>query len=236
MSTSSTEPSATGATPDPKKTPKRDPSLPPGEFELGTLGLKAADAWDASPLPGLLWCSKAQFRAAVLAFRASMSTAAATDDDLSPAAQRLRELDEQAETSLKFVKNYLTEQHGSRKKGEAYYETFGLVKEGRDWGLPSGRPARAEALAKLVGALAASDYAASKYGTAFWKPIAKEYAPLAATSSDVRGETAKASGTKNADEDTLRPMLRALRQHIKTNFPETYKAEWRGFGYLKESY
>ncbi|MFD2720402.1 hypothetical protein ACFST9_16875 [Hymenobacter monticola] len=233
-------PSATGATgstqPEkPKKGQTKD-VLPAGEFELATLGLKAADAWDASPLPALLWCSKTQLRAAAVAFRAGVGTADAADDDLSPAAQRLAELDKQADTSLKFVKNYLTEQHGSRKKGEAYYETFGLVREGGDWGLPRARPARAKALDKLASALKESDYDQSKYGTAFWRKVEQEYAPLAATSSTTRGDSARAAGTKNAQEDKLRPMLRALRQHIKTNFPDTYRAEWRGFGFLKESY
>jgi hypothetical protein len=236
MSPDSTVPSAAGATPAPVKKTKSDPSLPAGEFELATLGLKAADAWDASPLPALLWCSKAQLRAAAVAFRASVGTADTADDELSPAAQRLRELDQLADTSLKFVKNYLTEQHGSRKKGEAYYETFGLVRAGGDWGLPSARPARAKALDKLAGALKESDYDQSKYGTAFWRKIEQEYSPLAATSSDTRSDSARAAGTKNTQEDALRPMLRAVRQHIKTNFPDTYRAEWRGFGFLKESY
>jgi hypothetical protein len=134
------------------------------------------------------------------------------------------------------VKNYLTEQHGSRKKGEAYYETFGLVREGGDWGLPGARPARAQALDKLAGAFQESDYDQSKYGTAFWRKIEAEYAPLASGSSGTRSQKSRAAGTKNTQEDKLRPMLRALRQHIKTNFPDTYKAEWRGFGFLKESY
>jgi hypothetical protein len=43
-------------------------------------------------------------------------------------------------------------------------------------------------------------------------------------------------GTKNTQEVPLRKMLRGPRQHIKTNFPDTYAAEWRHFGFLKESY
>jgi hypothetical protein len=212
---------------------KTEPGIPGGELELATLGLAAADAWDASPLPALLWCSKAQLRTAAVAFKASIGTADVADDDLGPAAQRLQELDQQMDNSTKFVRNYLVEEYGSKKAAKAYYDAFGLTPEGQ---LRDARAARAEDLAKLVKALKASSYDASKYGSAYWKAILDEYAPLAKTSSATRSTSATKTGTKNTQETPLRQMLRALRQHIKTNFPETYKAEWRGFGYLKESY
>jgi hypothetical protein len=230
-------PSSTGA-PTPGATPakakaKTEPGIPKGEPELATLGLKAADTWDASPLLPLLWCSKAQLRAAALAFRASLGAADEADDDLGPAASRLAELDRLIGGSLKFVRNYLVEAHGSKKAAKGFYDAFGLTPDGE---LPAARPARAEKLGKLVKALKGSEYDQSKYGTRYWAEILKEYAPLATSSSDARSESAKETGTKNTREELLRTMLRALRQHIKTNFPETYKAEWRGFGYLKESY
>ena len=226
---------STGA-PLPGKTPKEPsgtPSLPAGEIELATLGLKAADSWDASPLLALLWCSKAQLRTAAVAFKASIKTADAAGTGLSPTAQRLGELDLEMDQSLKFVRNHLIEAHGTKQKAQAYYKDFGLKTSGK---LRTARPARAEDLAKLVAALKNSDYDEGKYGTAFWEKLMDEYKPLATSSSDTRGESAKAAGSKNLLEEPVRKMLRALRQHIKTNFPDSYAAEWRSFGYLKESY
>ena len=223
-------------TPTPGKTPKASQSsasLPPGEFELATLGLAAATAWDASPLPALLWCSKAQLRTAAVAFKASVKTVDTAGDELSPAAQRLAELDLLIDSSLKFVRNFLVETHDSRQKAKAYFGTFGMKPSGK---MRTARPARAADLAKLVAALNTSDYAKGKYGTAFWQPILAEYAPLATTSSAARSDSSSATGGKNQLEEPVRKMLRALRQHLKTNFPDTYAAEWRSFGYLKESY
>ncbi|MBO2008967.1 hypothetical protein [Hymenobacter negativus] len=216
----------------PKKGKTKD-VIPFGELELATLALKAADAWDASPLPALLWCSKAELRTAAVAFRASIGAADVADDDVSPAGARLAELDKMIDSSLKFVRNYLLEEHGSKSKAKAYYDTFGLMPDGK---LPAARPARVASLTKLIVALRPSGYNDGKYGTAFWKPILTEYTPLATTNSDGRSSSSTETGTKNAQETPLRKMLRALRQHIKTNFPETFAAQWRGFGYLKESY
>lgn len=237
MSPNSTEALASGATAKPPKVggpkSKPEPGLPGGELELATLGLRAADVWDDSPLLELLWCSKAKFRAAGVAFKASIGTADVADDDLSPAAVRLAELDATINKSLKFVRNFLIEEHDTKAKAKAYYDAFGLTPAGE---LPAARPARAKGLDKLVKALKGSGYDQGKYGTAFWQDILKEYAPLATASSTVRSDTAVDVGAKNTQEAPLRQMLRALRQHIKTNFHDTYAAEWRHFGFLKESY
>ena len=233
MSPSAAGGTTPGTTPKNPKTPKTEPGIPSGELETATLGLAAATAWDASPLPGLLWCSKAQFRTAMGAFKASIGTADMAGDEVSPAAARLAELDPVVETNLKFVRNYLLETHGTRTKARAYYGAFGLTSTGE---MRGGHTARAEDLAKLVAALKASDYDKNKYGTAFWETIEQEYGPLAETSGKTRSGSSVEVGTKNKLEAPVRRMLRALRQHIKTNFPDTYKTEWRGFGYLKESY
>lgn len=235
MSPNSAGASTPGAIPTPPKDtkPKTSPGIPVGELELATLGLKAADAWDTSPLLPLLWCSKAQLRAAAVAFKASVKTADTAGDELGPAAQRLAELDLEINASLKFVRNHLIEAYGTKQKATAYYGTFGLGPDGK---LRPARPARAEDPAKLVAALKTSDYDKGKYGTAYWQPILAEYAPLATTSSAARSNSSAVVGSKNQLEEPLRKMLRALRQHVKTNFPDTYAAEWRSFGYLKESY
>ena len=227
-------PSTPGADGSPKAPKgKTKDVIPFGELELATLGLAAADAWETSPLAALLWCEKARLRTLAKAFKASIETADVADDELSPAAARLTELDQLIDTSLKFVRNYLIEAHGSKKAAKAHYDAFGLTAAGL---LRTARPARVEDLTKLVKALKASDYDKSKYGTAYWQALLTEYAPLVATSSAARQGSATETGTKYTQEKPLHQILRALRQHIKTNFPDTYKAELRGFGYLKEGY
>lgn len=227
-------PSPTGGAAPGPAAPKTQPGLPEGELELATLALAAADAWDGSPLPALLWCSKAQLRTGAVAFKASVGTAAKAGDALSPAVARLVELDEQIDKSLQYVKNYLKEAHESKAK--SHYAAFGIGRESGAWKLRGARPARVEDLTKLVAALKTSDYDKSKFGTAFWADMLKEYAPLVELSSSTRGDDSVQAGAKNVLEAPLRKQLRALRQHIKTSFPDTSAAELRRFGYLKESF
>lgn len=227
-------PSSTGGAAPGPAAAKTRPSLPAGELELATLALAAADAWDDSPLPALLWCSKAQLRTGGTAFKASVGTAGLAGDALSPAAARLAELDREIDNSLQYVKNYLKEAH--EDKAKSHYPAFGINRQKGGWKLRSARPARVEDLTKLVAALKTSDYDKSKFGTAFWAGILKEYAPLAELSGSARGTDSVEASAKNVLEAPLRKQLRALRQHIKTNFPATSAAELRRFGYLQESF
>lgn len=205
--------------------------LPDGQFELATLAETAADAWDGSPLPGLLWCPKTKFREMAVAYRASVGTADEADDALSPTAERLRELDRETSAGITFVIGYLKDKYG-REVAKGYYDEFGF-KGGR---FATARPKRAKQLPKLLAALVKHGFDKNKYGTAFWQPLAAEYAPLAKTSSGVRQDTSSEVGKKNVQEKPLRKALRALRLSIRANFPDTYEAELRHFGFLAESF
>jgi len=224
-------PPAPGQLPAALKTPVATPGLPAGQPELATLAEAAAKAWAASPLPALLWCPKAQLADLATAYRGSLGAADAAGDTLSPTAQRLRELDRETRASLKFVKRYLAEAHGE-EGARAYYDEFGIP----GGSFATARPRRATQLAKLLLALKAHKFDQNKYGTAYWQPLATEYAALAGESSATRQSTSGEVGLKNSQEKPLRKVLRALRLSIRANFPDTFEAELREFGFLAESY
>lgn len=232
MAPESTDPQA----PDPSgNAPTYTPNLPFGQLELGTLALNAAKAWQASELGDLLWKTKAAFLTQAKAYVDSLDTADAAGDDRSPQARRLRELDKTIDKGVTLVKGYLAEDHED-DADEAYYDEFGLKTEGRNKRLPSARPARAKALAKLVKAIGAHGYDDRKYGKAFWTPIAKEYTDLVGKRTQTEGAASAETGKKNQQEKPLRKVLKALISLIKAHYPDTYKSVLREFGFQKEGY
>ena len=211
------------------------PNLPTGQLELATLGLFAAKHWQTSALGDLLWKTKAAFLTQAQAYADSLETADAADDDRSPAAQRLRELDQTIDTGLRFVKGYLAEDHdGDADAG--YYDEFGIKTEGRNQRLPKARPARAKALQKLLAAIAAHGYNDRKYGKAYWTPIEKEYRELVEKRRQTESNASAEVGKKNEQEKPLRKVLKALINLIKAHYPDTAKSVLREFGFQKESY
>ena len=224
------------AAPTPAGSTSKD-NLPLGQLELATLGLASSKAWDASPLGELLFKTKAQYKTQVTAYKASLGTADAAGDTISPNAEAFRKMDKQIDANLRYVKGYLAEDHND-DKGKSFYDEFGIERVGANWMLPVAHGARATALGKLLKALVAHGYGDRKFGTAFWEAIEKKYAPLVETSGEVRGEASEAVGLKNAQEAPLREMLRALIHLIKANYPDEKqcKGVLRAFGFQKEVY
>ena len=234
---SPTTPGASAATPATPAKPTKKQRLPTGQLALATLGTAAAKAWLAAELPALLFVSKADFSSQAAAYAASLSTADGAGDGLSPQANRLKTLDKLITKNLGFVKGYLAEDH-DEDGGEAYYAEFGIVREGKNFRLPTGRTARAGALGKLVAALTAHKYDKKKFGMAVWQPIATEYAQLAKDSGELRGAASAAVGQKNALEAPLRVVLRSLALSIEANYPDedARRGVLRAFGFQKEVY
>jgi hypothetical protein len=212
-------------------------NLPLGQLELARLGLASSKEWDASPLGDLLFKTKAQYQAQTKAYMASLDLADEAGDSISPNAEAFRKMDKVIDKNLRYVKAYLAEDHND-DKGKSFYDEFGIVKVGKNWILPIGQGARAKALKKLLAALVAHGYDDRKFGTAFWQPIYDKYAPLVGTSGEDRGDASEAVGVKNAQEEPLREVLRALIHLIRANYPDeaTCKGVLRAFGFQKEVY
>jgi hypothetical protein len=233
-------PTASGAsasTAAPATKPSKVAGLPKSQLPLATLGTAAAKAWLASELPALLFVSKADFEAQAAAYAASLSTADAAGDGTSPQASRMKTLDKLITKNLNYVKGYLAEDH-DEDGGEAYYAEFGIIREGKNFRLPTARTARALAMGKLVAALHKHGYDKKKFGAAVWQPIATEYAELAKGSGELRGAASEAVGQKNALEAPLRVALGSLVFSIKANYPDedAQRGVLRAFGFQKEVY
>ncbi|SHL43119.1 hypothetical protein [Hymenobacter psychrotolerans] len=225
-------------TPAPAGTPKpirRTSQLPTSGVELAALATTVAGAWQTSELPALLWLTKADLAALAASFAQHRDAADAAGDTRTPQAKRLQALDKQLAKGLPFVKNYLAEEH-EENEGRAYYAEFGIEKVGDKYTLPAARTERLKSLNKLLKALNTHNFDKKKYGTAFWQPLATEYAQLVQDSAAAAGERSSKVSAKSQGEQQLRKALGALIHHIKANYPDTFAAHLRAFGFQKESY
>ncbi|TGE21284.1 hypothetical protein E5K00_13400 [Hymenobacter aquaticus] len=229
-----TNPAESATTPaKPVKSAKRANQLPTNAIALAEVATNAAKAWQSSELPGLLWLTKADFASQAAAFADSRDEADAAGDARTPQSKRLKTLDTLLDKSLRYVKGYLAEANDDKT---AYYGEFGIEKSGSTYRLPKARPERVKALGKLLKALKAHKFDKNKYGTAHWEPLVTEYKQLVQDSTDTSGERSGKVSTKDQGEEQVRKALRALIHHIKAQFPDTFEAKLREFGFQKESY
>ena len=214
-------------------------NLPEGAQPLAELLALATAEWATRPRLTLEWTTQAQAAQLATAFAASIRAAGAADDAISPAVLRLAQLDaliDGKDGKLKYVRKALALEYDDQDDGRAYYGEFGIEKIGGTYTLPRDRGRRAEALTKLVAALPKHNLGTSKYGTAFWAPIAAEYGQLQPQAAQATGTRAAEVGDKNALRAQAEDVLAALLLLLQANYPKTYKAEQRKFGFLKESY
>ncbi|PJJ52906.1 hypothetical protein [Hymenobacter chitinivorans] len=231
MSSKATESAA--APTEPTKSVNRASQLPTSAIALAEVATNAAKAWQASELPVLLWLSKTDFAAQAAAFAESRDEADAAGDARTPQSRRLQTLDTLLNQSLRYVKGYLAEANDDKK---AYYGEFGIEKVNKSYQLPRHRTERVKSLDKLLKALKAHKFDKNKYGTAHWEPLITEYKALVKDSSDTSGERSGKVSSKDQGEEQVRKALRALIHHIKAQFPDTFEAKLREFGFQKESY
>ncbi|TGE27702.1 hypothetical protein [Hymenobacter metallicola] len=230
----STNPIESAATPaKPAKPANRASQLPTSAIALAEVATNAAKAWQASELPALLWLTKADFAAQAAAFADSRDKADAAGDARTPQAKRLKALDKMLDKSLTYVKGYLAEANDDKT---AYYGEFGIDKMGKNYRLPMARTERVKALDKLLLALKAHKFDKNKYGTAHWEPLVEEYKELVKDSTAATGQRSGKVSAKDQGEEQVRKALRALIHHIKAQFPDTFEAKLREFGFQKESY
>ncbi|GAB2944236.1 hypothetical protein GCM10027048_06220 [Hymenobacter coalescens] len=232
MSTSLT-PDSGAAAPAPAKVVRRAAQLPSNTVALLALADAVARQWAAHALPDLLWLTKAEFAAQVAALAGGHAAADAAGDARAPQVRRLQALDKLLDQGVAYVKGYLAEEYDAPR---AYYGEFGIERVSKTYQLPRARPERVQAVGKLLTALAAHGFGLKKYGTAYWQPLLEEYQSLVQDAVQVSGARSGKVSQKDQSEAQVRKALRALIHHVKANYPDTYEAELRGFGFQKETF
>ena len=146
----------------------------------------------------------------------------------------LDELDNKMGEGLPEVKVYIA---GKYKKAgaEAQYPRFGLVHRHNAWILPTDHDELKLALASMVKSLGEDGFTSQEYGLQYWSDIqtAFGHAMDAALANDQN--VSKLVGDKNTGRAYLNKVLVAVPHLLQANYPDTYEAEARVWGFEKEN-
>jgi hypothetical protein len=231
----------TGDSGKPKRPNTRN--MPEGDKEFSEAFDLMTAEWGLRPQLTLEWTTQAKAATLATQLRTGLRTTSEAGDIVTPQSRRLGELDKiidgsKEEGKLKYVRKALALQYDEEDDGKPYYGEFGIVKIGSEYTLPHDRGKRAEALLKLVKALAKPEHGLKdgKYGHAFWKTISDEYSELQTQVEKDKGTRSGEVGGKNQYREEAEDIFVAILLLLQANYPKTYKAERRKFGVLKESY
>jgi len=213
--------------------------IPKNDGALVEVARLVSEAWGLETWFTLRWKTQAEFATLYNTFAASITDKRSATTTRTPQSQRLQELDDEMDEGLRFLKKYIDEDSGYNKaKMDARLPGFGLVpRTSRGFGLSNDRDERRDALRDLL--LPAVKKAAFKnrpYGTEFWQTRYDEYKNLLETAGGLAGKVTKSVSKKDEAKKELRRVLQAVVYALRANFPDTYVAELRAWGFRKVSY
>ena len=242
MTDQATTPASAG-TPTPAPAPDAvvNPTLlvPKKDGPLAEVARLVAEAWGKETWFTLRWKTQADFAKLVADFSASTTEKRGAAAARTPQSQRLQELDDQFDEGLRILKKYINEDSGySKAKTDARLPGFGLVaRKNGSMALSTDRDERLKALRDmLLPALAAAPFAGREFGSAYWQPRFEEYKELLGKTDGLAGKVSKSVSQKDTAKLELRKVLQAVVYALKANFPDTFEAELRAWGFRKESY
>lgn len=215
--------------------PKTKRTVPAADIDFGKVAKDVAQAWTANPVITLVWTTSGVFAADALAYNTELSERLQMGGSRPQISQALTKLDNQMDDGLAYVKGYILEKY-KKDAAHSYYAAFGIEYKGNRYAFPTDRNNRLAALELMKTGLVAHGFDGKEYGAAFWTPIQTQYADLLSKATTTDGSVSTKVSTKNTLKSTLKKTMNSLISVIKGNYPDTYKAELRAWGFQKEKY
>jgi hypothetical protein len=221
-----------------KVKPKATPLIPAGDLDFGTVANDAITKWKAEPWLTLQYISQGDAQQKVDLFNEIIGNRKEDGSDRPQVTVALKTVNEEIDGSLKYVKGYLSEEHGEEGKAvvQSYYPAFGILKKGNTFEIPTDASNRAKALDLMLKGIKDNQFENKKYGLAFWTDIKTRYDALVKLSRDLDGGISDYVGEKNLLKEELHEILISLSIVLEGNFPKTYREQLRKWGFQKEKY
>ncbi|MFN0047973.1 MAG: hypothetical protein ACKVOU_02485 [Cytophagales bacterium] len=209
-------------------------SLPRKESDLSSLAVEVSKSWKNEPRFVLFWTTQAEFALQAENFKNLHSSSKEAKGGRSPITQSLKKIDVNIEKGVKYVKGYIKDKF--EDSAIANYAKYGIEKNGGAYMFPKDRDKRITALSMLINSLEADGFADKKYGKAYFENIKTEYDKLVSDVSSATKNISTHVDSKKSLRDTIEKTLMALRSLIQANYPDSFGAQLRIFGFQKEKY
>lgn len=210
-------------------------NVPAADIDFGKVATDVALAWVAKPAIALVFTTAAAFSTSATAYNAALLGRKQAGSTRPQITQALIGLDKQIDDALSYVKGYIVEKY-KKAAATSYYSAFGIEYKTNKYVFPKDRNSRLVALDLMQKGLVDNAFGTKEFGTAFWTGIKTQYATLLTQASTMDGTVSTKVSSKNTLKDGLKKTMNSLILVLKGNYPDTYKAELRAWGFQKEKY
>ena len=215
--------------------PNSKRTVPVADIDFGTLATNVATKWNATPGISLVWTTASEFLTQATAYNTELSLRMQVGGGRPQITKALKVLDATMDDALLYVKGYIVDTY-KKEVAASYYHAFGIEHKKDKYLFPTDRNSRLASLELMLKGLADNGFNDKEFGKDFWTNIKIQYEGLVNQASTTDGVISTKVSTKNTFKTSLKKALNSLILVIKGNYPDTYKAELRTWGFQKEKY
>jgi effector-binding domain-containing protein len=221
------------ANPNPQK--HKVSNIPQADIDFRDVSKKVAQSWLATPQLTLIWTTQGVFSSTVNNYSTTLDQRKTAGGTRPEVTQKLKTMDHNMDADIEHIKGYLSDKY-TKKNAPSYYAEFGIVKAGETYKLPHDHNKRKAGLNMLLGALTVHGFQGNTYGLTYWTDVYTKFDALLTQSVSIDGTVADKVGIKKVLKAQIKKTLNALIDIIIGNYPDTYKAVLRNWGFQKEKY
>lgn len=210
-------------------------NMPRSEADLTTVASEVAVSWEQRPQITLLWTNVEQLNQSNAVFCSSYAEKKDIGGTRRTITQELIQINNEINVSTEKVKGYIVDLY-SKKEAPTRYESFGIVKTGKVYKLPTDNDNRLLSLDQMLKGIAQYNFGERLYGEAYWTDIRERFKQAKKQASQADQKTTEHVSIKTEQKILIRKILNALINVIKGNYPDTWRDELRIWGFRKEKY
>jgi len=210
-------------------------NVPAKDIDFGNVIQNVSTKWTSNPWLTLKWVNATEFAEKTESYKNTLDIRLQTGATRPQITKALKVLNKKIDDSTSYVKGYIVDKY-KKEVATSYYAAFGMVLKNKAFKMPYDQNARSKALTLMLKGLHDNGFDDKEFGKDFWTAIKTEFDNLLQAATATDGQVSIKVGDKNELKTYLRKVLNAIVLVIKGNYPDTYKAELRDWGFQKEKY
>jgi hypothetical protein len=210
-------------------------NVPVADIDFGKVATDVAAKWTITPSISLAWTTALEFSTQASGYNTELSKRMAMGGNRPQITQGLKQLDNTIDDTLAYVKGYIVDKF-KKEAAPSVYAAFGILHQKDKYVFPKDRNKRSAALELMISGIATNGFGDKEFGTAFWTDLKTQYDNLLGQATSTDGNISSRVSTKNTLKSSLKKTMNSLILAIKSNHPDSYKAELRVWGFQKEKY
>jgi len=214
------------------QTRQRKGLIPKSDAGIVSTGRLNCTRWKDSPLT-LQWLTCQQYEQYIDNYEAASKLKQNATAARSPQSQQLVELNDLIKEKSENMKGFIIGIKG-RKAAPSYYPTIGIQKTRTGYRFPTNQDERLQAMNMMIDNLEPLGLANMAYGKAYWTDLRDRYLELTASSIGSTQKVSQQASVKRELREQIHEAMSALINLVKANYPKTYEAELRAWGFLRE--